>query len=802
MASVTAGSTTTCAHCGESCTTNDLMWTDKHFCCDGCKMVYQLLQKNGLCEYYSLNNNPGINQRKQVRSGKFAFLDDAEISNKLIQFKDSSQVHVNFYLPQMHCSSCLYLLEHLHQMEPAIIQSKVNFVSKEVVVVFDPSQFSIRKTAELLTAIGYEPYISLNDLKERKSKFNKALIYPLGVAGFCFANIMLLSFPEYLGLEDAEKQLQGIFRLINVLLSLPVVFFSATPFYKSGWKALRHGYLNIDAPIALATIVTFIRSMYEVTTGTGSGYFDSMTGIVFFMLIGRVLQDKTYEQLSFERDYTSYFPIAVTVLTEEGEKPTSLPNIKNGDTIKIHNEELIPADGILTRGKALIDYSFVTGESVPILKEMGEIIYAGGKQTGGAIELLVIKEVTQSYLTKLWSGDQFKETETSKRHSFVDALSRYFTVGLFSLAIGAGIYWWLNDPTKMWHVISSILIVACPCALLLSNTFTNGNILRIMGRKKMYMRNAMAIEQLSEITHIVLDKTGTITNPKEQEIHYTGKELSHNQIKQLISLAAQSSHPLSKSIVRYFGQYSPNMSVTGYQELPGKGIEGFVDNELVALGSKSYITGQNDKYDPSTQVWIAFENTAFGYFTIQNKYREGLPQLMQDLGRNYKISILSGDHSGEKNRLEKMIPKGSHLLFEQSPQDKLSYIQSLQSKGEKVMMIGDGLNDAGALKKSDIGIALTDDSNNFTPASDAILEASQLNALPQFIKLSIANKRIVWTAFIVSIIYNSIGLTIAAKGLLSPMVAAILMPASTISILLITFGLSNVAGKRLFTNHK
>jgi P-type Cu+ transporter len=366
-------------------------------------MVYQILNQHGLCDYYSLNEKPGINQRNIVRKNKFAFLEEEKISRRLISFSDSTQTHVTFYLPQMHCSSCLYLLENLPRLNKEIISAKVHFTRKEVTIVFNHDGLPLREVAELLTAIGYEPYISLNDLKKHRPGVQKSLIYQLGTAGFCFANIMLLSFPEYLGLESAERNLQSVFRALNFLLALPVFLFSALPFYESGWKGLKHRHLNIDAPIALAIIVTFIRSAYEVISGTGGGYFDSMSGIVFFMLVGRVLQDRTYQHLSFERDFTSYFPIAVSVLKGETEIPTALPDIIVGDTLRIHNEELIPADGILTRGQAFIDYSFVTGESLPVRKNMGEIVYAGGKQTGSMIEILVIKEVAQSYLTGLWS---------------------------------------------------------------------------------------------------------------------------------------------------------------------------------------------------------------------------------------------------------------------------------------------------------------------------------------------------------------------------------------------------------------
>jgi Cu+-exporting ATPase len=784
-----------CYHCGESCPNDKIQLQEKKFCCEGCKMVYQILNQHGLCDYYNLNENPGISQRIKVKKDKFAFLDEEKIMLQLVSFRDDKQLHVTFYLPQMHCSSCLYLLENLHRLDPGVVSCKVNFTRKEVDIVLLTPQTSLRKVAETLTSIGYEPYISLNDLNEKRPAINKSMIYQLGVAGFCFGNIMLMSFPEYLGIDTSEESLRGIFRWINFALAIPVLLYSALPFYESSWKSLKHRFLNIDAPIALAVIITFIRSAYEVISGTGGGYFDSMTGIVFFMLIGRILQDKTYRQLSFERDYTSYFPIAVSVLKEEKEIPVTLPELKPGDTLLIHNEELIPADGILTKGKAFIDYSFVTGESLPVLKEVGELIYAGGKQTGGNIEMLIIKEVAQSYLTKLWNRDEFKKKEEEKAVSFVHLLSRYFTLIVLLTALLTGIYWYVNDASRLWPAVTAIFIIACPCALFLSNTFTNGNIIRILGRNHFYLRNAQAIEDIAKATHIVFDKTGTLTSTLEQDVIYKGKELSLLQRKKIAALANYSTHPLSKALTKYLGT-TKGVEVAGFKEITGKGIEGFVHNDLVKIGSYHFVTGDGSR-QPGTAVFVSIENSTLGYFQFSNHYRDSIEDLIKDLKGDYKLSVLSGDNSSEKERLQRMLGKRSILLFHQQPEDKLDYIKQLQQSGEKVMMIGDGLNDAGALKQSDVGIAVSEQSNNFTPSSDAIIEAKQLTRLTKFIQLCRANQKIVIASFVMSIAYNIIGLFFAVQGTLSPLIAAILMPSSSLSILLLTFGSSSWLAKRM-----
>ncbi|NCI45677.1 heavy metal translocating P-type ATPase [Sediminibacterium soli] len=778
-----------CYHCGQDCGDHPLHVHEKDFCCQGCIAVYEILNQSGMCDYYTLTHTPGTSQKIKVRPDKFRFLDEAGIHDSLISYCDNTQTHITFYLPQIHCSSCLWLLENLHRLNGHILSSRVNFSRKEVSVVFTHDQVSLRGVAELLTSIGYEPYISLQQLSKRKRFFDRSKVFKLGVAGFCFANIMLFSFPEYLGIDANEQNLVGVFRHLNFALSLPVLLFSASEFYISAWKSLKHGVLNIDAPIVLATLVTVGRSVYEMATGTGGGYFDSMTGIIFFMLIGRILQQRTYEQLDFERDYTSYFPVAVTRIADHTEQIITLPDIRLNDTLLLHSQELIPADGILTKGRAVIDYSFVTGESVPVVKEMGEIVYAGGKQLEANIELLVIKEVNQSYLTRLWNNH--RSAEKNMQRSFVNLLSRYFTLILFFIAALAVTYWSVHDAARIWNVLTAILIVACPCALLLSNTFTNGNILRILGNNGFYLKNAQVIEDIAQTDHIVFDKTGTLTISRQPDIEYEGKPLIPSVRYRVASLASQSIHPVSRSIAAWIGGEG-RMAVQAYKEIPGKGIEGFVGNDLVSLGSAGFVHAEPVSDPAKSAVFLSIEGQLWGVFHLKNRYRDHIPDLLQTLKGKYGITILSGDNAAERPYLQKMLGQETEMLFNQGPEQKMNYIRALQQQGKKVMMVGDGLNDAGALQQADAGIAVSDSHNNFTPASDGIIQAEQLPLMNRFIRLCHANRKVVLIAFVVSILYNIVGLFFAVQGALSPMIAAILMPASSLSILLISFGTSNL----------
>ncbi|MDF2449953.1 MAG: P-type ATPase, translocating [Bacteroidota bacterium] len=784
---------TICYHCGEDCDNDSIETDEKIFCCHGCKTVYEIINQNNLCSYYDIETAPGINQKKAIRSGKFDFLDDAKIKSELIHFKDSEQEHITFYLPQMHCSSCIWILENLKKINPGITRSQVNFIKKDVTIVYDFKKTTLKKVAETLTLIGYEPHISLNNAEGKKvKKTDNSRIVKLGIAGFCFGNIMMLSFPEYFSMGEIEDpKLQQWFNYLNLILSLPVFFYSASEFFVSGYKGLRQKFLNIDAPIALAVLITFLRSVYEILLETGSGYLDSMSGIVFFMLVGRYFQNRTYQNISFDRDFKSYFPLGVSVINSDNtEKQVSVSDLKPGDRIKIHHDEIIPADGILFLGKATIDYSFVTGESLPVEKSIGEIVYAGGKQTTGAIEMEVVKETSQSYLTQLWNNETFKENKEEPKKSFIHSVSRYFTYSLFSVASIAAAYWAINDTSKIWNAVTSVLIVACPCALLLSATFTNGNMIRILNKYKFFVKNESVIERMESIDTVVFDKTGTITEQTQSEIHFEGNPLNQEQNRIIRSLAGQSNHPLSRHILSCL-PFDKTLPVKSYEEIKGQGTTATIAGSLVKIGSAQFVTGSNHfSSSRGSRIFVSINDEFLGCFVIQNNYRKNLREIISALKNQFQLKILSGDNASEEPFLKTVFGNQTEMLFNQKPEDKLRVIKKLQQRKRKVLMIGDGLNDAGALKQSDVGIAISDNTNTFSPACDAILSGKNFILLNELIRYCRKQKQIIYSSFVLSVVYNLVGLYFAVQGDLKPVIAAILMPASSVSIVLLTTGMS------------
>ncbi len=784
-----------CYHCGDPCSPTDIEAHDKHFCCHGCKTVYEIFAENNLNCYYDLENAPG--KTPPELEGKYDYLDHEDIVEKLIDFNDGHTQIVTLYIPHVHCSSCIWILENLKKLNLNIISSQVNFPKKTIQLQYNFDKTSLKDVVTLLASIGYEPYISLDDVDKKETTVDRSLIYKIGVAGFAFGNIMFLSFPEYFEVSEFWlDKYKHVFRWLMFSFSLPVVFYAAQDYFKSAFKILRTKNLNIDIPIALGISTLFIRSSVEIFFNIGSGFFDSLTGLVFFLLLGKFVQQKTYNYLSFERDYKSYFPIAITKIEKGKEINTQVNDIKAGDVLLIRNSELIPVDGILMQGNANIDYSFVTGEENPISKSSGEKLYAGGKQIGSSITMTAEKSVEQSYLTQLWSNEAFKDQKAKTYKTLLDKISKQFTIAVLTIAIVSTTAWLYIEPSLALNVFTAVLIIACPCAIALATPFTMGNLLRLFGQKGFYLKDVRSLEQLTEINHIIFDKTGTLTQNDKAEITYEGTEITAEDEDLLKSTLKNSNHPLSRKLYDYL--HSQNiLTIDDYEEHIGQGISAKINDNHIKLGSSAFVENPSTQTKLETAVHYRNNNEYKGKFVFKTSYREGVQNLFYQLQKGYQLAILSGDNSGEKKFLERFLPKDTPMFFNQKPNDKLDFIQKEQAKNNKVMMVGDGLNDAGALKQSDLGVAISENINVFSPACDAILDAKKLNLLPKFIKGTHQGLKVIKLSFVLSFLYNIIGLYFAVTGQLEPVIAAILMPLSSISIVGFTTLATHFIGKRI-----
>lgn len=792
-------------HCGEACRGTSVIDQGRSFCCVGCQTVFTLLTDGGLGQFYQLASTPGTQMSKSTAQKQWAFLDDLSIQERLLDFADERQAKVTLYLPTIHCIACVWLLENLFRLQTGIGESRVNFSRRETSITFDRTKVELSEVAALLTSLGYEPQLTLSEL-DRKTQdtaapWRKRQWLQVGVAGFGFGNAMLLALPGYLGLDSLSGPWFGALAgWLGLALALPVLIYSAAEFWQAAWLSLKQRIVTMDVPIALGLAAIYGQSLFEVASGRGAGYCDSLTGLIFFLLCGRIFQRVTFERLAFDRDYKGFFPLAVLRKTTCGEESVAISRLSVGDRLLIRHGELVPADARLVTGEALVDYSFVTGESEPVSKRCGELLYAGGRQTAGVIEVETMKPVSESYLTSLWNNEAFRKQPENDLDSLTNRYSRRFTKGIVLIAFGSAAVWLYIDATVALKAFTSVLIVACPCALALAAPLTLGTAQRWLAGRFVFLRNTQVIEHMASLDTIVFDKTGTLTCPGEGHATWLGTPLSQSEQDSLYAMTQSSTHPLARGIAEVT---TPNRSVRvdEFREIAGSGMQGRVEGREIWMGSAEWLEVRDAVIQPrhttsdtdsatgapsrsGSAVHVAINGQYRGRFDLENVLRPEVDSLIQRLRGTFQLVLLSGDNPREAERFQSLLGPDARVAFHQSPHDKLNVIRELQASGRKVMMVGDGLNDAGALKQADVGVAVVERMGIFSPASDVILEAARLPRLMEVLAFSKRAARVVRVGFVVSGLYNVVGVSIAAAGLLSPLVCAVLMPLSSVTVVL------------------
>lgn len=772
-----------CYHCGDKIVGKPIVYDQKKFCCNGCSTVYQILSENGLNNFYELNEGSGIKPGGKSNQ-QFTPLDVPEIFNDFVDFQNEQIYIVTFFLPAIHCSSCIYLLENLNKLEPCIIKGEANFTARTLQLTIK-KELPLSKVAAILDSIGYKPDLRPKSTHKNNTIYDKKLLLKLGLAGFAFGSVMLWTFPEYLGLDETFIPFRNLSSYLTLLVSLPVFFYSAWDYIRSAYTGIKTRQLNLDIPIAIGIIVLFGKSSISILLEQGPGYMDSFTGFVFFLLIGKWFQSKTYRNMAFDNDPKAYFPLGVhRVKNDQSEEIIVIDKLSEGDCVKLFNEEVIPCDIELTSDSAVIDTSFLTGEADLIHVSKGQRIYAGSKLIGSSIIGTVLRTTDRSKFAGIWNSSS-KEKPQSLALNRENKLSKYFLIIVFTIALIGGITWFFIDADKVIEIVTAVLVVACPCALALSFPFVYGNALRKFGKEGLYFKNSFEIEKLNSITHIVFDKTGTLTKDKTEGIQFSG-QLSSYQIDAAYSLTTQSTHPYSVSISEWLRHsVSEGVEIIDFKELPGLGVEAKTKTgDIIKIGNAQFVkTTETD----DSGSFLSWNGELIGKFTFQSQLRDDIIPTLKRLKSTYSITLLSGDKSSDASLFDEIDDFDMH--FNQSPSDKKRYIENLEQNGSKVAFLGDGLNDSEALNSATLGISVADDVFRFTPSCDAIISGDKVQALDYFFKFGKYTSRGLLICMLFSLLYNTIGMTFALLGYVTPLFAAILMPLSSISIVFLSTGI-------------
>jgi Cu+-exporting ATPase len=771
--------TRVCRHCGDPCGDGDVRSGGEVFCCQGCASVFALLHESGLDEFYACEIAPGVSQRQAIarEASRFAVLDDAVVGARFVEFTDGTLTAVRFSVPDLHCASCLWLLERLWRLDSGIVRADADLVRRTVLVWFRPSKISLRGVAEKLVAAGYEPLLTEEEGHAGVPETRRRLYLQLAIAGFAFGNIMLFSIPRYANGVPLQGGFQRLFDTLNIAFALPVLIFSAAGYFTSAWRALESRQITLEVPVALGLGVLFTRSVFDIVTSRSEGFMDSFTGLVFFLLIGRLFQQKAFDRIAFDRSFRSFLPLSVQVERDHGRRleTTPIASLQVGDRIRIRPHEIVPADALLLDADGAVDYAFVTGESAPVRVRAGDTIRAGGRAAGHALRLVVLEEISHSQLATLWNNPAFAKEKTRWLSNVSATFGAWFTALAIALAVAGAWAWW-PDGAMSAQVATAVLIIACPCALTLAAPITLGTAMDAFGQRGLYLKHAAVALDLARADTVAFDKTGTLTGA----IDGTTAEpdgLTSDEWRMVRRLAAESVHPVSRAIAASaisLTPESPTGDVEACVETPGQGLRGRVDGHDVVIAAAAEGTA------------VTIDGRLRGGIRLRTAIRPGVADAVESLAITHDICLVSGDHAEEAARWQPMFR--DRMSFRQSPEDKLAAIRAQQDSGHHVLMVGDGLNDAGALAATDVGMAVSDETACVVPACDAVIRGDRLASLPAFLRYATRARQVIVLCFAVSILYNALGLSLALAGRLTPLMTAVLMPVSSLTIIALSVG--------------
>lgn len=822
--------TVVCHHCGAPC---DRPAETVHahgfdFCCHGCEAVFSLINQHGMCDYYSLKELESHDRlaKPLVSSTTTADLDylDTEGAKPWLRYSEiKGTATITFQVPGITCASCIYLLNHLHRFEPSVLESSADFGLKQLTIWYQVVGIKPSALAQLISNLGYPPLVQDPALGQQSAKADRTessrLLARLGVAGFCAGNAMMLSFPAYLGLGPEEVATLGpLIRGLNLIIGAVVVAYSAGPYFTRSFQELKVGRLSVDVPIAMAVAVLFGRSAWELIADSGSGFIDSLSGLVFLLLIGLWMQTRYLEDLSFQHQIGALFPLTAQVMRAGRFMTLPISELLEEDIITLKAGDLLAADGILVKqAHAIWDHSFITGESRPKQEEVGAKLLAGSRLTSGTVSVELTSKASNSYLLSLWNRAARVKTGSGKLTAFTSLFINWFTYITLLVALATYAYWALVAgpmASITWQAVTAVLMVACPCAVTLALPFATHQGVSLLAKMGLHVKHAAVVEHLAQVKHLAFDKTGTLTIPTTGDVTSikwisssdTNPALSEFIESLVLQAAELNQHPILQAVAGSMTPPEVRVELTSMYETVGAGLKVSANGQNVLLGKWAFCVGDETLTPKGTHLAISINGEVIGHFEIASALLPGMQQLVAELPASLPLHIITGDEAASLAYLAPIrnIRPDTNFQFSQKPDDKLNKVLIWEKQGEPVMMVGDGLNDAPALQAASVGIALLAERSSFAPAADAVANRKNLVNLPLWLSMSKGTLKAVKIALRLSLVYNLIGVGMAAAGMLTPLFAAAFMPLSSLSVVALAVLITKHKGtsliKKLHTN--
>ncbi len=759
-----------CEHCrsplGEEACQDE---NERHFCCPGCRGAWQLIRGAGLFDVHAaaLSSDQGLARANQAVMD-MGWVDDPGILNALSLAVTEEFRLVELVIPAIHCAACILLLENLPRLHPEVIAARVDFGRQRLRLRL-PQSKALAPVMGGLARIGYPPDLS-RSLGGKSLPESKGLGLYIGLSFFAFGNIMLLAFPDYFS-SEIEPAIQSFLHTLQALLALISIYCAFQIFLPSLPRSLRTRQIDMDVPVSIGILVIILISYWHLYLGKPA-FFDSLSGLIFFLIAGRAFQRRTWEHLNFEQNWQDFLPLAITRVDASGDQIIPIHQLRAQDTIRLMPEEILPADARVLEGEALMDLSFITGESDQITIQQGHDVLAGSRLKGTSVLLSLNKTPSTSYLASLW-----RKPQTRDHKSLQNRLSRNFSLAILILGLIGFLYWLPHGLEKAVLVLASIFIVACPCALALSVPLALAHGMRALARFGFWLSEPSVVEKLAGIDTLVLDKTGTLTSALGLKAILPEKWPEADQILRLRSLISHSTHPISRCLLRNLPK-GDTLPIRNFAELQGVGLQGEISGIFVQLiradNTSTQLVGHTAYYENQQLVWE---------FSVEPDLRPGVLQALHQWKKRFSLHLLTGDS---------FIPPTLTGIFGQQaharvlPDQKYAKVTELEKNRAKVLMIGDGMNDSGALRAATVGLSIVEGSSKIFPSSDGMLASESLPLLERGMQLAQGHIVIAHASILLSLIYNFFGLMFAFTGRLEPVVCAVLMPASSLSVAIVS----------------
>ncbi|MFU7710259.1 heavy metal translocating P-type ATPase [Aeromonas veronii] len=784
---------TPCFHCGEPVPANssyslEIKRIVRPMCCPGCQAVAETIMECGLASYYDHRTAPGT--KGDLVPEELAALthyDLAEVQQEFVT--DSGTLReIQLTVEGLTCAACAWLIERHLMTLGGLRYINVNTTTHRARIKWDPDQLSLSDILKGFAQIGYRAYpFQTHQQEALYAKEVRSYMFRLALAGLGSMQVMMCAVALYMDLFiSVEDEFMVYFKWISLLLSTPIMIYSAQPFYVGAWRSLKQGHLSMDVSVSLALIGAFIASMWATVFNTGEVYYDSITMFVFFLLLGRFLELRARRKASeSSSNLARLVPIMATRIDDEGEHEVAAKTLQVGDRVRVLAGATLPADGIIVEGQASLNESMLTGEQLPLLKQLGEQVYAGTINTDAPLQIRVSHRIEESRIAQIMRLQDHALDDKPAIAQMADQLSRHFILVLLIIAAAVWTFWHFHQPDQAFWVTLAVLVATCPCALSLATPTALTSATANLTRNGILLRRGHVLDVLTKANRIVMDKTGTLTTG---EISLTGTTtLADVEEAHCLAIArameAQSEHPIARAFRLPTDNITVLPSAREITPVIGHGITALVDGVRYRIGSARWLG-----LDPAQErgrglaIYLADEQQVLARFNLEDTLRPDARALIAAFkAAGLQTTVLTGDSSLQADEIARELGV-DELVKGVSPDGKLAYLKAREAQGDISIMVGDGINDAPVLAGAHASFAMAGGTDLAKNSADAILLADDLSRLLEARVLAMRTRKIIIENFAWSIGYNLLVLPLAACGWLPPYLAAAGMSLSSLIV--------------------